>query len=135
MSPMTTATGTRPQGNSAQCPWTPECAECKIRFTSLQEGQEGVWTCSVNKEGLVHNETVLVAEALRANLQWSEDLLGTLYLTQGEEEMVTCSATHSRPLGKFSYQLFKEEDISYLVSSQEEIVSSDAAEISNASLS
>jgi len=109
--------------------------ECRIVVKDVKLEQSGLWTCSVAKEGEEVNETVSVTEALRATVEWDDDLFGTLYLTAGQPETVTCKAVMARPKGEIIYHLEEDIDTSKLISTHEEELSTDANGVSNSSLS
>lgn len=82
---------------------------CKILIKPLKNDQSGDWVCSLQKDGMAVNSTLQLTKAMKATLDWSDGIFGTIVLTEGTLKTFSCQALHSRPVGTFLWHLGEDD--------------------------
>ena len=99
---------------------------CQIKIKSVKNEESGEWVCSLEKDGYkVNSSSVQLIEAMPATVDWKDvygsmevrsegNLINNVYckpqtillsIVAEPAPKITCTAAHSRPVGRFLWFL------------------------------
>jgi len=99
---------------------------CQIKIKSVKNEESGEWICSLEKDGyMVNSSSVQLIEAMPATVDW-QDVYGSMEVRSEEPApKITCTAAHSRPVGRFLWFLGEDRDVALVNDSPLEITEGD----------